>query len=242
VNLSANRSLAGLSHIRYDEICRTAITAAISLKRFWVDRENRDRDFLRSQSLCEIGFPDYPIATAGQVHRSQVLAVDAAGHFPDTDGLVTNTPGLFLSIVVADCLPIYLWDYKAGCIGLIHAGWRGSAAQIVKKGVETLQNRYSADPANLSVLMGPGICADCYEIGFEVAAVFQPQELTPGRDERFLLDLKAANHRQLLEVGVAEEHIISDDLCPRCRHEELCSYRAEGAQAGRMIATLGLTG
>jgi YfiH family protein len=149
---------------------------------------------------------------------------------------------LFLSIVVADCLPVYLWDLKAGCIGLIHAGWRGSAAQIVKNGVEMLQHRYGANPADISVLMGPGICAECYEIGPEVAAFFQSPELTPGRNDRFHLDLKVANIHQLLEVGVVAEHIHSDELCNRCRKDELCSYRAEGAQAGRMIATLGITG
>jgi polyphenol oxidase len=241
VNLSADRPLEGSSHIPYHGIGPPGLVAVISLKYFWDTAESQDRGFLRRKLLREIGYAGHPLASAGQVHGSQIVAVGSPGDITGVDGLVTDIRNLFLAIVVADCLPIFIWDLNGGWIGLIHAGWRGSTAQIVKKSVALLHHKYGADPAQIGALLGPGICLACYEIGPEVATNFQTPNLIPGRGDRFHLDLRAVNRRQLLEVGVADEHIITDELCPCCRNDLLCSYRAHGPKAGRMIATMGLT-
>lgn len=230
----------GITHIRYDGLCPPGMQAGFSLKSFWTAPGNLDRDRFRAGFLNEMGYPGSPVASAGQVHGSRVAAVIGPGHYPETDGLATNQPGLFLTILVADCLPVYLWDERAGCIALIHAGWRGSAAEIAKAGVQVLQSQFGASSEYIGALLGPCICSNCYEVGPEVAKAFQSDDLLSGKNGRPHLDLHAANRRQLIEAGVPAANIIEDRLCTRCRNDLLCSYRAEGPQAGRLIAAMAL--
>jgi len=156
------------------------------------------------------------------------------------DGLVTRQRGLALSIFVADCLPIFLWDAKGSATGLLHAGWRGSAAGIVRSGVRIFIEIFGIQVQDLRALLGPSICGNCYEVGPEVAEHFESSDLHPGQGDRFYLDLKAANRRLLLEAGLNENSIHEDASCTHCRNDRFFSYRVEGTQAGRLIAVIGI--
>ena len=227
-----------ISHLRYDGLTPPGISAAISLKSFWRPRRHLDRTAFRREFMTELGYSEPHITSAAQVHGADLVKVSRAGHYPKVDGLVTNTSGLILTVLTADCLPLYLWDAKVKAIAVVHAGWRGSASEITKNAIARLVHRFGAQPENIDALLGPCICADCYEIGPEVAAQFHPDDLRTGPDHRIHLDLRAANRRQLMESGVAAEHIIIDQQCTRCQNNRLCSYRAEGTDAGRMISAL----
>jgi YfiH family protein len=229
-----------VTHFRYDGICPPGIVAAFSLKSFWLDRQYLESMQFRREFVHSLGFDHNPVATAGQIHSSKVLAVDRGGYYAGADGIATNRPGLFLAVVTADCLPVFMWDMHAGCIALIHAGWRGSDAQIVKQGIALMVAQYGSIAQDIGALLGPSICAGCYEVGLEVAEKFEAGDSAKGSNGHFYLDLRAANRRQLLESGILPENIATDPLCTRCRSDILCSYRAEGAHVGRLVAALGI--
>jgi len=216
--------------------------AAFSLRSFGEGRSDESKAAQIERVASEIGQAGCPIATAQQVHGAKVEVVSEAGEYAQADGLVTDRANLLLSVVVADCLPVYFWSLDGHCIGLIHAGWRGSAAGIAMTAIRVTREAFGVEAKELYALLGPCICQDCYEVGPEVAHAFTTAELRPGRSDRYHLDLRAANRRQLIQAGVPGESIISDDLCSRCRPDLLYSYRATGQDTGRMVAMIGLIG
>ncbi len=131
-------------------------------------------------------------------------------------------------------------------VAAIHAGWRGAAGGIVPATVAALHDIYGADPARLRAGIGPTIGPCCFEVGPEVIARFSetpsfgPDLVLPGRGDRAHLDLPAAIEGQLRAAGVRAENIERASLCTRCQNGRFFSYRAEGPDAGRFAAFIGL--
>ena len=78
----------------------------------------------------------YPI----QTHSNNVVDISSGGEYPDADGLITCNQSVFLSIQVADCVPIFIYDFKTGCKGLVHSGWKGTANKIISDLSKALSN------------------------------------------------------------------------------------------------------
>ena len=186
------------------------------------------------------------------------------------DGVITNTPGLLLSIQTADCLPILLADPKKRAVGAFHAGWRGTLARVVEKGIGEMRRQFGSNPRDLRAAIGPGIHKCCYQVGPEVREVFHSRfaysdELfheqresdvvhekypllfmnarAPGHgpdQSKLYLDLVAANTRQLLDTGVLAKNISVSPLCTSCRTDLLFSYRAEKGGTGRLMGVIGI--
>jgi YfiH family protein len=213
----------------------------------------------------------WPLVTLRQIHSDIIHAVDSASSLQMAgDGLITNTPGLLLAILTADCLPIILVDPKRRAIGVFHAGWRGTVQRIVEKGVGEMQRCFGTNPRDLKAAIGPGIHGCCYEVGPEVRDQFESQfdyasklfreveesnpvrekypmlfltARAPGHSElpkKIFLDLVEANRQQLLAVSVPAKSIETSPLCTSCRTDLLFSYRAEKAKTGRMMAVAGI--
>jgi YfiH family protein len=155
----------------------------------------------------------------------------------EADALVTDLPGVVLTILTADCVPVLLYDPIRRAVGAVHAGWRGTHARIVPKTVETMQKRYGTDPRDLIVGIGPAIGGCCYEVGPEVAERFvaYPDALLPQTGGKYRLDTKEINRIQLIEIGVPETHIEVSPICTMCEHDRYFSYRAD-ATAGRFMS------
>lgn len=167
--------------------------------------------------------------------------------YTDVDGLVTNVPGLVLSVFTADCVPVFLLDPRNRAIGLVHSGWRGTAGKIAGKAVERMGREYGTMPEDLICAVGPSICRDCYEISSDVAEVFQ--KAFPGKDEDFLiekkngkfqLDLWSCIRLILEEAGVPTENISITDICTCCNPDLLFSHRASHGRRGNLGAFLTL--
>jgi YfiH family protein len=225
--------------------------------------------------LRELGVGNEPwqLVTLRQVHSDIIRFVDSPVKTQLVgDGLVTNTPGLFLAIQTADCLPIILVDPKRRAVGVFHAGWRGTVKRIVEKGVGEMRLRFGSRAHDLKAAIGPGIQGCCYEVGTEVRAQFESQfayaaklfreveESDPVREKypmlfltarapghsvlpkKIFLDLVEANRQQLLAVGVPAKSIEASPLCTNCRTDLLFSYRAEKGRTGRMMGVVGIRG
>jgi YfiH family protein len=135
------------------------------------------------------------VSSVKQIHSNLVLLADWPGLLGEGDALVTNQPGLAISIRTADCYPILLADSKNEAIAAIHAGWRGTASQIVVRTLERMRAEYGTNPRDIVAGIGPGIGVCCYEVGEDVSKQF-------GFAIRTHLDLVAENRKQLESVGV----------------------------------------
>lgn len=186
---------------------------------------------LRNRLLCT------STVHARQVHRATILLHDAlpSGLIigPDADGHATRQPGVLLAVSVADCVPIYIAAPGAQAVSLLHGGWRGVAAGILERGVDTMLDRFGADSADLTVHLGPAICGACFEVGSEV-----PEGL--GLEERDVghVDLRANLAHRAIAVGVAPARITISSFCTRHGSSPFYSHRAGCAE--RQIAVLGV--
>jgi purine-nucleoside/S-methyl-5'-thioadenosine phosphorylase / adenosine deaminase len=176
---------------------------------------------------------------AHQVHGAAVRwhAPGAPGlHlFEPCDGHATATARTLLGVTVADCVPVSVVDPRGPAIALLHAGWRGTAAGILERGVAVLAERASSRPEELHVHLGPAICGRCYEVGPEV---FEALGLTvPGRPAT--LDLRALLAGRAIDAGVPSDQITVSTHCTRCG-DGFFSHRA--GDQGRQAGFLGIRG
>ncbi|MDO5117580.1 MAG: peptidoglycan editing factor PgeF [Eggerthellaceae bacterium] len=161
------------------------------------------------------------------------------------DGLVTNTPGLALCTTEADCVPVFLLDPITRSVGMIHSGWRGTAALISKRAISLLTSYFGASPRDVLAVLGPCICKDCYEVGPELREdfeVFFPPErvsdlFTPHGDGKYLLDVPAAVRMTLLDAGITPEHITMPFECT-CHGNDFASYRRDKDPHDRMLTAI----
>lgn len=187
--------------------------------------ENRKRFFQAIEIISE------QVAVPEQIHDNQIAKVDNPGHFPETDGLITNVPRIVLSIQTADCLPIFLLDPVRPAIGLIHAGWRGTEAKISQKAVKAMSDHFETKPDDLQIFFGPSIGPCCYNIGPDVAEHFSNKYITKGK-----LNLWKCNMDQLIQMGMSSHQIRMSRLCTACHPEWFFSHRRSGGKTGRMNA------
>jgi polyphenol oxidase len=141
------------------------------------------------------------LTTIGSVHGAGVARVDRpGGSVDDVDALVTDRKGVALFATFADCYPIVLWDPEKRVAGLVHAGWRGTAAGVASAAALFMRDEFGC--RHMRAGIGPGICGRCYEVGEEVAGKFDARFVAPGAGGKWLLDLAAANTAQLEAAGV----------------------------------------
>jgi YfiH family protein len=176
--------------------------------------------------------PARAIATVKQVHGAEVLIAEHEGAQGTGDGLVSNMNGLLVGVRTADCLPILLVDTERRAVAAIHAGWRGTAAGIVQRAIEMMQQQFGSNAKDIEAAIGPGIGACCFEVGPEVAREFGPWD----SEEKTCLDLSRINRLQLEGSGVRKIH--ESGLCTMCG-TGFYSFRREREQAGRMISFVG---
>lgn len=177
-----------------------------------------------------------PLATLRQIHSDRWVYADGQpGRLGEGDALVTDRAGLYVGVRTADCVPILIADPVRKVVAAIHAGWRGAARAIAVQVVRALEERFGCEPARLVAALGPAICGDCYEVGPEVAALFDRWGIgLPAASARARLDLAEICRRQLLEAGLRTEGIAVSRLCTRCLADEFFSYR-RGEREGRML-------
>lgn len=195
------------------------------------------------------------LVTTHQVHGDTVRVASSRDILPalfdpmpyDADALITNEPGLCLTIYYADCIPVLLYDPENRAIGAVHSGWRGTALGIVPKAVDLMTKHYGTDPANLLAAIGPGIGACCFETHDDVPKAMQESwgdDSTPCciplENGKFSVDLKGLLRMQLLRSGVSEKHLEILPLCTACHPELYWSHRKLGGQRGNQAAMLQL--
>jgi polyphenol oxidase len=172
-----------------------------------------------------------------QMHSSNINVVNGGeGVVKDSDALITGEPNVLLGVTVADCTPILLYEPKAKLIAAIHAGWRGTEQMITLAAVRKMVE-LGASPENIFAFIGASASGEKYEVGLEVATLFEEKHLVDLHNGKFLLDVKAANLDQLLFAGIPANQIDGSPLCT-ISDERLHSYRRDGKRSGRMLAVI----
>jgi polyphenol oxidase len=150
------------------------------------------------------------------------------------DGHATGTRGMLLTVTVADCVPVYFTVPHKRAVALLHAGWRGTAARILERGVELLRREVFVRASDIVMHCGVGICGTCYEVGSEVMTQFSGRpETGPGH-----VDLRDALVQQARALGVTD--VSASPWCSAHHREQFFSHRASGGRDGRMVAYLGM--
>jgi YfiH family protein len=179
-----------------------------------------------------------------QKHTDKVLVLETSREPKIADAVITQEKGILIGIQTADCVPILLYDRKKKIAGAVHAGWRGTASSILKKTVETMMSRFSGEPADILVAIGPSIRACSYEVGYDVfGAVRDACGGAPfhrKKGEKYYIDLAVANHFQALSMGVPEKNIWVSEECTFCNPEKFFSYRYALGSTGRQGGFIGI--
>lgn len=187
------------------------------------------------------------LVTVTQVHGCDLLILDQPNpdhsHFLklECDGIITNQPGVMIGICVADCVPVLLLDPILRVAAALHAGWKGTAEGIVRKGVEAMVAMFDSDPRHLLAAMGPAIGPCCYEVDEPVAAAFRKGGndfdacAESAGEGKWRLNLVEANRRQLLRAGIEEANLETSPLCVSCAKDLFFSYRRDNGETGRQM-------
>lgn len=186
-----------------------------------------------------------------QTHTTNVAVVkekDRGKRFMETDGMVTNVPGICLVTFYADCVPLYFVDPVHRAIGLSHSGWRGTVKRMGQVTLERMKEAYGTKPEDVFAAIGPSICQDCYEVSGDVIEEFRenfsesvwPQLFYEKENGKYQLNLWRANQIVLTEAGVGAQKIAVTNLCTHCNPEILFSHRSTGVKRGNLSALLAI--
>lgn len=189
----------------------------------------------------ELGISTDQIAGGLQVHQAEVLRVEQGGYYSGYDGFITNKKDLFLSVGIADCTPILIFDPVTESVGAAHAGWRGTVAKIVSNVLKEMKHHYGTQAKDCYAFIGTCINVEHFEVGQQVADQFKPEFVHQfsGKSKPHI-DLKSANRDQLLEMGVLSDNIEVSPFSTVINNDLYFSYREENGQTGRMLAVIGI--
>lgn len=220
-------------------------------------RDREDAWSMRRQWLAAAGLEAAQIVVGSQVHGRGVMVIRAedAGHgaAPESrpvgvaDGLVSSERGVVLMTLHADCMPIMLCDPIQRVVATIHAGWRGTVADVAGATIQTMHDQFGSEPADILAYLGPAIGACCYVVGHDVFGAWGEcaGDTAPGAimaaGDRWTFDLATANRLLLLRAGLRSEQIEESSICTRCGGDEWFSHRGQGPATGRYGAFIALT-
>lgn len=213
------------------------------------DPEDVRENYRRVCALMGAGIDD--CAVTKQVHGNTVRVVTEAdrhvcmSNVPyEADGLVTNTRGLPIMCFVADCVPALLCDGENSVVAAVHCGWRSSAADILGETVKKMC-ALGARPESIHAAMGAAIGRCCFETDDDVPQAVEKyldgdtEGLFDRRaDGKTMVDLRAANARRLIQLGLKAENIDLSQECTMCSHEKYWSHRYTKGRRGSQAAAI----
>lgn len=176
------------------------------------------------------------VVMGNQIHGAEVRRVGPAEGWIQVEGIdgwVTTAAGVLLTVTIADCIPVYLAVPGRGA-ALLHAGWRGTAAGIVERGIEALARGTGCPVSDVVMHCGVGICGPCYEVGSEVVSGCGLPSDGPGP---WHVDLRSVLADRAHRLGVSRVSVSSH--CSAHDRPTFYSHRASGGSDGRMVAYLG---
>lgn len=193
----------------------------------------------RKRWLESLGIDPDNCATQKQVHGDTIRFITEGGMKGESDAMITDKPGIAVLISSADCPAIFVYDRKQKLVAGIHSGWKGTSQRIVAKTINTMKNGMGCKASNLFCYIAPSIHQLNYEVGPEVAELFDDRYLIE-RGEKYLLNVPRANYDMLVEAGIPKRNIQASKLCSYKYDNLFHSYRRDGAKSGRASGIIAL--
>ena len=178
-----------------------------------------------------------------QKHTDRVFILESGTDPVIADAVVTVERGILIGVQVADCVPILLCDPRKMVISAVHAGWRGTAARIIRKTISAMAEHFGSSPGDIVMACGPSIRGCCYQVGTEVIdAVVNATGKGDyhAHNNGAFIDLSIANRYQAISAGVPAENIWISDDCTFCNPLKYHSFRYHKNHAGRQAGFIGI--
>lgn len=195
----------------------------------------------RALFFNSLGIDLSQLSISKQVHGAEVLLATKPQITEGYDAQISNTKGLYVVVSIADCTPILIHDEKENAVAAIHAGWKGTVANIVSKTLQKMHDEFGTEGKNCKAFIGACIGYGQFEVGQDVADHFDERfKRFDTNKNKFFVDLKSANKQQLLDHGVLAGNIEISSYCTSTNNELFFSHRKEKGNTGRMMAVIGL--
>lgn len=207
-------------------------------------------DVKKNRSLLKEAFelPNEP-GWLEQVHSDEVVRLTEENFQQNfkADAAYTTDANIVCSVMTADCLPVLFANKQATWVAAAHAGWKGVANGILKKVLNIYLKEIGGSLEDLQVWIGPAISGNVYQVGQEVKDAFVLQDavlanaFTTNDANHYWLDSSLAAQLQLIESGISQQQISTEDFCTYEDCERFYSYRRDGMDTGRMASLIWLT-
>lgn len=183
-----------------------------------------------------------------QIHSNRVVYLSSSmslADMPAADAIVTDRKNVYIGVRTADCVPILVFDPERQIVAAIHAGYKGLLNGVIQNTINLMTSNFSSKPENLTVTIGPHICVDHYEVGFEVIQMFRDRY-----HERFVFTMEPGSkphlnlsHTALMileDCGVDPDNLEDLNLCTYENEDLFFSYRRQKEAAGRQFNCIGI--
>jgi len=203
---------------------------------YHVAQDDHSVDLAREELAKKYKFDNSKLQFMEQIHSNIVKTVSPDSNVQTCDALITDQLNTPLMVMVADCIPILFYDHTKKVIGVAHAGRAGTFENISGNTINKMIENYSCDPKDIEVVMGPSIEKCCYEVSQELAnqtATLFGEEYVNERN----IDLQGINKKQLIEMGVKDTNITTEQICTKCSSEPYFSYRKD-KKCGRFAGVI----
>ena len=191
----------------------------------------------RKNLALKLGYNYEDLVYMNQIHSANIIVVDENSPklVDNCDSIITRSKNLPLMVMVADCIPILMFDSKQGVVAAIHAGRNSTFLEISKKTAEVFIEKFSSNPEDINVVFGASIQKCCYEVSEDLSKIV---ENSFGKEfvENNYIDLQGINKKQLNDLGI--KNIEISNICTKCGDKPYFSYRKDkktGRFAGIII-------
>jgi len=193
----------------------------------------------RDEFFDKLGINPNRLAIPQQIQGDNIEVIDEPGTYSDADALITEETNIYLVVSIADCLPVSVYDKSKSVIANIHSGWRGTEKKIVTKTINKMMTKFGCKPENMVVFIGPGINKHNFEVGAEVAELFD-KKYVENSGGKFYLDFLSNVKDQIKDIGIPDDNIECFDMCTYDEEEYLHSFRRDKTKSGRMFSIIGM--
>lgn len=221
---------------------------------FSFKRENNQDNVLNNYNILAdlLNIDTQSFVLVNGEHTSRVIYVDEdvkgmgicrENLMSVSDGMTTDKQDLVLTSTHADCVPVYFLDPTKPAISITHAGWRGTYAHIVLKTIDLMREKYGSKPEDILVAVGPCIGKCCFEVGKDVASMFEDEfgkDVISQKERSVHIDLISCIVEDLIDFDILEEHINVANICTSCKEEDFFSHRRDKGKTGTMLAAIAL--
>jgi polyphenol oxidase len=214
----------------YSELADCGFVAGVTLKNSW-----RDFDDVYSHVRAELTPPGMKMIVPKQVHGVDIVLIDSKNceNYHISDGVMTFDNDICLTVTTADCLPVLFVDPRSGLRAAVHVGWRCFIGGILEN-FAALATKLGADIKAMKVVMGPAIESCCFEVGRDVALLFDEQYIRR-TDNACYVDLRRAAWNKIESLGVVKSNISGLAECTSCEIDKYYSYRRDKDSPIQMV-------